>query len=286
VKIASYIADGTGRVGLVAAGGFVDIGSRLGVSGMRELLERNLILRARAFETAAADHDAAAVEFLPVVPDPRHIFCVGVNYLDHLKEVQAAGISRPLPQYPTVFIRIPESLVAHGAPMLLPKVSTEFDYEAELAVIIGKGGRHIVEGSALDHVAGYSCLNEGSVRDWQFHTTQVTPGKNFVATAGFGPWMVTADEIADPNGLGVKLVLNGRTLQSGNTRDFLFGIPKIISYISTFAPLFPGDVIATGTPAGVGFSRKPPIFMKPGDICEVQIDTIGTLRNPIARDGS
>jgi 2-keto-4-pentenoate hydratase/2-oxohepta-3-ene-1,7-dioic acid hydratase in catechol pathway len=199
--------------------------------------------------------------------------------------VQAAGISRPLPQYPTVFIRITESLVAHGAPMLLPKVSTEFDYEAELAIIIGKGGRHIDESGALGHLAGYSCLNDGSLRDWQFHTTQVT-GKNFLATAGFGPWMVTADEIVDPTSLGVRLVLNGQTLQSGKTRDFLFGIPKINSYISTFAPLFPGDVIATGTPAGVGFSRKPPIFMKPGDICEVQIDKIGTLRNPIARDGS
>jgi 2-keto-4-pentenoate hydratase/2-oxohepta-3-ene-1,7-dioic acid hydratase in catechol pathway len=170
--------------------------------------------------------------------------------------------------------------------MLLPKVSDSFDYEAELAVIIGKGGRFIDERHALEHVAGYACFNDGSVRDWQFHTTQVTPGKNFAATGGFGPFMVTADAIPDPHSLDVKLMLNGQVLQSGNTRDLIFSIPRIVSYLSTFLPLHPGDVIATGTPAGVGFSRKPPLFMKPGDVCEVAVEKVGTLRNPIMRDRS
>ncbi|HEX3859392.1 MAG TPA: fumarylacetoacetate hydrolase family protein, partial [Pseudolabrys sp.] len=148
----------------------------------------------------------------------------------------------------------------------------------------GKGGRYIDEGRALDHVAGYSCFNDGSVRDWQFHTTQVTPGKNFAATGGFGPWLVTVDEIPDPHSLEIKLTLNGKMLQHGNTNDLIFNIPKIISYVSTFVPLRPGDVIATGTPAGVGFSRKPPIFMKAGDVCEVSIEKIGVLRNPVAKE--
>jgi 2-keto-4-pentenoate hydratase/2-oxohepta-3-ene-1,7-dioic acid hydratase in catechol pathway len=226
----------------------------------------------------------AAVEFLPVIPHPRHLYCVGVNYHDHLKEVQAAGVPRPAPTEPSLFIRFPDTLVAHQSAMLVPKVSDQFDYEAELAVIVGKGGRYIDERRALEHVAGYSCFNDGSVRDWQFHSTQVTAGKNFLATGGFGPWMVTADEIPDPHGLGIKLLLNGTTMQQGNTGDLIFSIPKIISYASTMVPLHPGDVIATGTPAGVGFSRKPPVFVKAGDVCEVHIEKIGILRNPIAKD--
>jgi len=284
MKILSYKSQGVARVGVVTGSGIADIGSRLGVGSLRVLLERDLVQQARDLEGMKAEADSSAVEFLPVIPDSRHIYCVGVNYHDHLKEVQAAGVARPVPKQPSLFIRFPETLVAHQAPMLVPKVSDQFDFEAELAVIIGKGGRYIEEGRALDHVAGYACFNDGSVRDWQFHSTQVTAGKNFLGSGGFGPWMVTADEIGDPHRLGIKLVLNGETMQQGNTGDLIFNIPKIISYASTFVPLHPGDVVATGTPAGVGFSRKPPLFMKAGDVCEVQIEKIGTLRNPIAED--
>jgi 2-keto-4-pentenoate hydratase/2-oxohepta-3-ene-1,7-dioic acid hydratase in catechol pathway len=286
MKIAAYTVNDAERIGIVTEAGIVDITRRFGVYRVRDLLARDLLGRVQDMESAATEFDVADVTFLPVVPDPRHIYCIGINYSDHLKEVQAAGVPRPLPEYPSVFIRFADTLVAHNAPMLLPKVSDSFDYEAELAVIIGKGGRFIDERHALEHVAGYACFNDGSVRDWQFHTTQVTPGKNFAATGGFGPFMVTADAIPDPHSLDVKLMLNGQVLQSGNTRDLIFSIPRIVSYLSTFLPLHPGDVIATGTPAGVGFSRKPPLFMKPGDVCEVAVEKVGTLRNPIMRDRS
>jgi 2-keto-4-pentenoate hydratase/2-oxohepta-3-ene-1,7-dioic acid hydratase in catechol pathway len=286
MKILAYSFLGVERVGAIRDDGIIDIGSRLGVGSIRELIERDLVKQARELERLGADHNLSTVTFLPVIPDPHHLYCVGINYADHLKEVQAVGVSRPAPKKPSLFIRFPDTLVAHGAPMLIPKVSNDFDYEAELAVIIGKGGRYIEESRALDHVAGYSCFNDGSVRDWQFHTTQVTPGKNFSATGGFGPWLVTEDEIPDPHGLEIKLILNGQTLQHGNTRDLIFSIPMIISYVSAFVPLRAGDVIATGTPAGVGFSRKPPIFMKAGDVCEVHIEKIGVLRNPIAKDNA
>jgi 2-keto-4-pentenoate hydratase/2-oxohepta-3-ene-1,7-dioic acid hydratase in catechol pathway len=208
---------------------------------------------------------------------------VGVNYSDHLKEVQDAGIVRPKPKHPSLFTRFPETLVAHGRPMQIPSVSDEFDYEAELAVVIGKGGRYIAEEEALAHVAGYTCFNDGSVRDWQYHSSQVTSGKNFLCTGGLGPWMVTTDEVPDPGCLDIKLLLNGKVLQNSNTRHLIFDVSQIVSYASALVPLKCGDVIATGTPAGVGFSKNPPIFMKAGDICEVQIERIGTLVNRIEK---
>jgi len=285
MKIVSYERNGAASVGVIVGTGVADIGARLGVGSLREMLQRGLLENIRGL-TLEAEHELDAVRLLPVVPDPRHIICVGVNYLDHLKEVQAAGVSRPPPKEPSLFIRLADSLVAHGAPLLIPKVSDQLDYEAELAVIIGRGGRYIEEAHALEHVAGYSCFNDGSIRDWQFHSTQVTPGKNFPSTGALGPWMVTAEEVPDPHRLDIALLLNGKTMQHGNTSDFIFTIPKILSYISSFAMLRPGDVIATGTPAGVGFSRKPPVFMKAGDICEVRIENIGVLRNPVAQEPS
>lgn len=189
-----------------------------------------------------------------------------------------------MPKYPPLFLRYPETLVGHGAPLIHPKVSERFDYEAELAVIIGKPGRHIAEDKALSHVAGYACFNDGSIRDWQFHTTQVSPGKNFIATGSFGPWMVDAASIPDPHDLDIAFRLNGKTLQNSNTQQLIFKIPALIAYLSAILPLKPGDVIATGTPAGVGFSREPPIFMKPGDVCEIEIEHIGILRNTIVAE--
>jgi 2-keto-4-pentenoate hydratase/2-oxohepta-3-ene-1,7-dioic acid hydratase in catechol pathway len=284
MKILSYKNHGVAHVGLVSGDGVADLTSRLQADSVRELLDRNLLAQARNFENANPDRKLADIEFLPVIPDPPHLICVGINYLKHLEEVQGAGVARQMPKQPSLFLRLSDTLVAHNAPLLMPKMSNDFDYEAELALIIGKGGRFIDEKRALDHVAGYSCFNDASVRDWQFHSSQVTPGKNFPATGGFGPWMVTSDEVDDPHKLSIKLVLNGKTMQDGNTSDLIFSIPKIIAYISQFVALKPGDVIATGTPAGVGFSRKPPVFMKAGDICEVHIEKVGVLRNPVAKD--
>ncbi len=284
MKVLSYRQHGVAHVGLVNAGGVVDLTSRLQVDSVRELLDRNLLAQARNFETANPDQKLSDIEFLPVIPDPPHLICVGINYLKHLEEVQGAGIARQMPKHPSLFLRLNDTLVAHNAPLLMPKMSDDFDYEAEFAIIIGKSGRSIPEARALDHVAGYSCFNDASVRDWQFHSSQVTPGKNFPATGGFGPWMVTPDEVGDPHKLSIKLVLNGKTMQDGKTSDLIFSIPKIIAYISQFVALKPGDVIATGTPAGVGFSRKPPVFMKAGDLCEVHIENVGVLRNHVAKD--
>lgn len=281
MRLASFSVNGTTDVGLIVADGIVSLKKRLGVSNLRQLIAENLIEESKNFCSDQADYQPSDVTWLPLIHNAAHFVCVGTNYKDHLKEVQDAGVIRPQPQHPPLFIRVPESLAAHGANLQIPSVSTSFDYEGELAVIIGRGGRNIPESEALSCVAGYSCFNDGSIRDWQYHTTQITSGKNFVSTGGFGPWMVTTDEIPDPQTLKIITKLNGITLQDGNTADMIFSVARIISYISTIFPLLPGDVIITGTPSGVGFSRKPPIFMKPGDICEVSIEKIGTLSNMI-----
>jgi 2-keto-4-pentenoate hydratase/2-oxohepta-3-ene-1,7-dioic acid hydratase in catechol pathway len=283
MKLLSYEFEGAARLGALVDDGVVDIGRRLGVNNLRQLLETGKLAAVAELAGTQPDHALADIAFLPLIPDPAHFYCVGVNYADHLKEVQDAGIARPKPKHPSLFPRFPESLIGHDQPLQIPKVSDEFDYEAELAVVIGKGGRYINETDALNHVAGYTCFNDGSVRDWQYHSSQVTSGKNFWQTGGFGPWLVTADEIPDPGCLDIKLLLNGRPLQESNTRHLIFNVAQIIAYASALIPLKPGDVIATGTPSGVGFSRTPPIFMKAGDICEVQIEKIGTLRNTVEK---
>jgi 2-keto-4-pentenoate hydratase/2-oxohepta-3-ene-1,7-dioic acid hydratase in catechol pathway len=228
------------------------------------------------------DCKLADITFLPVIPRPEKIVCAVRNYMDHHQEVLAAGMHRELSEQPPIFLRVWRSQVAHGQPIICPRVSGSLDWEGELAVIIGKQGRNIAESAAWEHVAGYSCYNDGSVREWQFHAKQIASGKNFESTGGFGPWMVTADEISP--GAPLKLVtrLNGEVVQSSHTGHMIFSIPRLIAYASTIFTLVPGDVIATGTPAGVGWSRKPPRFMKPGDRCEVEIEGIGTLVNPIA----
>nr|WP_255697401.1 fumarylacetoacetate hydrolase family protein [Pseudacidovorax sp. NFM-22] len=218
---------------------------------------------------------------LPVIPRPEKIVCVARNYLDHHKEVQAIGIQGDLHEQPPIFLRVWRSQCAHGAPMVTPRVSQTLDWEGELAVIIGRGGRDIPEADAYEHIAGYACYNDGSVREWQFHAKAICAGKNFESTGAFGPWMVTADEIAPGRHLRLITRLNGREVQNATTELLIFGIPKLIAYASTIFTLSPGDVIATGTPAGVGLSHTPPVYMKPGDLCEVEIEAIGTLRNPI-----
>jgi 2-keto-4-pentenoate hydratase/2-oxohepta-3-ene-1,7-dioic acid hydratase in catechol pathway len=228
------------------------------------------------------DAKLSQITFLPVIPEPEKIVCAVRNYMDHHQEVLAAGLHRELSEEPPIFFRVWRSQVAHNQPIICPKVSASLDWEGELAVIIGKAGRTIPEEKAFEHVAGYSCYNDGSIREWQFHAKQIASGKNFEATGGFGPWMVTADEIAPNQKLKLVTRLNGEVVQSSSTDQLIFSIAKLISYASTIVTLVPGDVIATGTPAGVGWSRKPPRFMKPGDICEIEIEHVGTLVNPIA----
>ncbi|WP_157271591.1 fumarylacetoacetate hydrolase family protein [Azohydromonas aeria] len=219
---------------------------------------------------------ADAVQGLPVIPAPGKIFCVGLNYKTHVAEMK-----RPDAEYPAIFVRFADSLIAAGDTLLRPSFSERFDYEGELAIVIGKGGRHIAQADAFDHIAGYACFNDGSVRDWQRHTHQWTPGKNFPGTGAFGPYMVSADEVGDVNALTLETRLNGEVVQHASLSDLIFTIPVVIEYISRFTPLSPGDVIATGTPGGVGDKRTPPLYMKDGDVVEVEITGLGTLRNPV-----
>lgn len=282
MKIASFQMGAKSSYGVVGDGGIIDLGPRLGgkFPTLRAVLAAGALDEVRrAADGQSADFDVDDVTFLPVIPQPDKIMCIGLNYAAHIKES-----GRKVGDYPTIFTRFANTSVGHRQPMIRPKVSENFDFEGELAFIIGKAGRHVSEADALDHVAGYSCFNDGSVRDWQFHTGQFTPGKNFVGTGGFGPWLVTTDEIPDPSKLTLTTRLNGKEMQKSGTDQFVFTVPILISYISKFTELVPGDVISTGTPGGVGVQRKPPVFMKPGDTIEVEIDKIGTLVNPIAAE--
>jgi len=269
-------------VGLVTDAGVVDLTKHAGVTSLRGLIADGKVAEMASHAAVGVDHALDDVTFLPVIPDPVHIWCVGVNYMDHLQEAIDAGLPRSKSEHPMIFGRYADTLVGHKQNLMKSPVVEKLDYECELAVIIGKGGRHISTADALSHVAGYACFNEGSARDWQYHTSQVVPGKNFAQTGGFGPWMVTADEIPDPQVLDISTVLNGETLQSANTKDMIFDVATVISYVSNMSELQPGDVIASGTPSGVGQSREPQVFMQPGDVCEVHIENVGTLINEIA----
>jgi len=231
----------------------------------------------RIVSEGEGDYPLAEVSFEPVIPNPDQIFCVGLNYAEHVRET-----NRETTENPVIFMRLPASQVGAGQPMLRPSESTQFDYEGEIAVIIGRGGRRITEADAWKHIAGYSCYNDGSVRDWQRHTGQWGPGKNFYRTGAFGPWMVTSDEIGPDATMTLVTRLNGQEVQRATTDMLIHGIAKQIAYLSTFTPLFPGDVIVTGTPGGVGAKRNPPLFMKAGDVVEVEVDRVGILCNPVA----
>lgn len=241
-----------------------------GVDGLRQRLE------ARRKNPGIP---VTSVQLLPPIPDPEKILCIGLNYFLHAKEV-----NMQVPSNPSVFVRYPNSLVGQGQPVLRPPESEQFDYEAEMAVVIGRGGRRIPESQAMQHVAGYSCMAENSVRDWQRHSTQATPGKNFFHSGAIGPWLVTTDEIADVSQLEIIGRLNQEVVQRDTLDQLIFSIPRLIAYLSTFTELVPGDVIATGTPAGVGLSRKPQRWLRPGDIFEVEITGLGTLKNPVNDD--
>jgi 2-keto-4-pentenoate hydratase/2-oxohepta-3-ene-1,7-dioic acid hydratase in catechol pathway len=282
MKLITFDAGNGARVGLVTDAGVVDLTQHAGVTSLRGLIADGKVVHMSAHAGAAADHALDDVTFLPVIPDPEHIWCVGVNYMDHLQEAIDAGLPRSKSEFPMIFGRYADTMVGHKQNLMKAPIVHKLDYECELAVIIGKGGRHIAKEDALSHIAGYSCFNEGSARDWQYHTSQVVPGKNFAKTGGFGPWMVTADEIPDPQVLDISTVLNGQTMQSANTKDMIFDVATVISYVSNISELQPGDVIASGTPSGVGQSREPQIFMQPGDTCEIHIENVGVLVNEIA----
>ena len=279
MKFLSFIRMGKPTFGAVSGQGIVPLGGRFDptVNTLRVAIEQSRLIDAAEY---AQERDAelswADVTLLPVIPDPSKILCIGLNYQKHKIET-----GRPDADHPTVFTRFADSQVAHGQPMVKPASSERFDYEGEMAIIIGKGGRNIPMESALDHIAGYSCYNDGSIRNWQRHTSQFTPGKNFPATGGFGPYMVTPEEVGDYKNLPIQTRLNGKIVQKASLADLIFPLEDLISYCSAFTPLSPGDVIVTGTPGGVGDRRDPPVYMFDGDVIEVNIGHLGTLVNPI-----
>ena len=277
MRIASFARDGRASFGLVTgADGIIDLGRRVPHADVSAVLRADAVTALARFAGEAPEHCLGEVTLLPAVPDPRRkVLCVGLNYRAHVAE--SAG--REVPENPRIFARLDDTVIGHGAPLWRPRNSAQFDYEGELAVVIGRPGRHIPAARALDHVAAYTIFNDGSVRDFQKHS--VTAGKNFPCTGPLGPWLVTADEIPDPAALTLTTRVNGEQRQHTSTGDMILGVQALIEYISAFTPLAPGDVIATGTPEGVAHARKPPPWLVPGDVVEIEISGIGTLRNPV-----
>ena len=272
MKLLSFAAGGKDCFGALSGDGVVTLNDKIGQPNLRAALAAGAMDAMRkAVNGAKPDYNLADITFRPVIPRPEKILCAGINYRSH-----AAETGRELPQQPSMFIRFADTLLGHGGGMIRPSVSDNFDFEGELAVIIGTGGRHIAAERALDHVAGYTCFVDGSVRDYQKFS--VTSGKNFPGSGPLGPWLVTTDEISDPSKLTLMTRLNGREVQRSPTDLLIYSIPQIVAFCSDFTALSPGDVIATGTPEGVGHSRKPPLWMKPGDVLEVEITGIGVLR--------
>lgn len=275
MKLASFVHQGIRSYGIVKADGVINLGQRLGdrYGDLKSLLAADALSEAQQLSGEATDLRFDDLNFLPVIENPGKILCVGMNYAEKRKEFDQHNPA------PTLFVRFADSQTGHNTPVLKPRHSSEFDYEGELAVIIGKGGENISRDVALSHVAGYSCYMDGSARDWQH--TWFTAGKNWRQTGAFGPWMTTADEIPDPHQLTIRTWLNGRMVQDDNTASMIHKVAELIEYISTFTSLTPGDVIITGSPGGVGKKRNPPLFMKAGDRIEVEIENIGHLSNVI-----
>nr|ACF98197.1 hypothetical protein [uncultured bacterium 1114] len=278
MKLISFRRAGRDGFGAVVNDQVVDLtGAIAGIGSVIELLAAGKVAEAgRHAATAKPAFALSDCTLLPPVPNPSKIVCVGVNYVDHASE---AG--RKVGDHPVIFHRFAETLVAPGEPLIRPKVSQAFDYEGELAVVMGRGGMHIAESDAMAYVAGYTCFNDASIRDWQFHTHQYGMGKNFQGSGPLGPWLVTVDEIPDYRKMELRTVVSGEELQHGRLDQLAFDIPRLISYVSKALPWKAGDVLATGTPAGVGFVRKPPRFLVPGDVVEVTITGVGTLRNSV-----
>ena len=283
MKLISFLLQGNPTYGIISGQGndmrVLDLKPLLGdrAPDLRSLIAQNLTAAAAdALAKNPATLKFAELELLPVIPNPDKILCVGLNYQDHVAET-----GRALTEMPAIFVRMPASQVAHGQAIVRPPESFRLDYEGEIAIVISEGGRRIQEADAWKHIAGYSCYNDGSIRDWQNHTTQWTAGKNYWRTGGFGPWLVTADEIAPNQKMTLTTKLNGVELQRATTDMMIHSIPRQIAYISSFIPLLPGDVIVTGTPGGVGNKRTPQLYMKDGDVVEIEVDAVGILRNSV-----
>lgn len=282
MRLLTFVQDGSARLGVRRGGAIVDVARAMdsapadwpSVFATGALPD---MARAVAAAPEEALIPAEGLRFLPPIPRPPKILCAGLNYRSHAEETGMA-----IPDYPIVFTRFPASIVGADAPMVCPALSDNFDYEAELVAVIGRGGRAIPRARALDHVAGYTLCNEGSVRDYQFKASQWTMGKNFDASGAMGPAIVTADELPPgASGLRIQCRLNGETVQDGTTDDLIFDVTTLIAEISAVMTLEAGDLIVTGTPPGVGFVRKPPLWLKPGDTVEIEIEGIGILRNPV-----
>jgi len=280
MKLLSFAADGKEWFGALRDGGVVTLNNKVAQPNLRAALAAGALETMRdVVQRDTPDRNLEDIKFLPVILQPGKILCAGINYRSH-----AAEMARELPKQPSMFIRFADTLVGHGGELVRPKVSDHFDFEGELALVIGKGGRHIPAERALEHVAGYTCFVDGSVRDYQKFS--VTSGKNFPGTGPLGPWLVTSDEIPDPGRLTLTTRLNGKEVQRSPTVLLIYSIAQIIAFCSDFTALAPGDVISTGTPEGVGHSRKPPLWMKPGDTLEVEITGIGVLRAQIVDERS
>ncbi len=277
MKLASYTNSGRPGFGVVVDDGLIECSSRGVGHSLKQALVADALDEMRAIAAGATpDVSVNDVTLLPPIVRPGKVFCIGVNYRKHVLEM-----GRDLPEHPWVFTRSADSFVGHGDNLLRPAVSEQFDFEGELALVIGTTAHRVNAASALDYVAGYCCLNDGSIRDFQRHSGQFTAGKNFWRSGAMGPWLVTADEVGDPAALELETRLNGEVMQSAPTSDLIFDIPTLIEYCSTFARLEPGDIIATGTPGGVGAARQPPVWLEGGDTIEISISGIGTLTNSV-----
>lgn len=278
MKLASYCIGNRPSWGIVEGGRIADVGADLAAHypDLRSALAAEAFRRIVHAAPRAARIRVADVTWLPVIPNPAKILCVGLNYESHAIETGAGP-----PPYPMIFARYANSQLGHLRPVPLTPLSRKLDYEGELAVVIGRPGRYIPREEASRYVAGYACYNDMTVRDWQRHTLQFTPGKNFPETGAFGPWMVTPDEVGELQSLRLNTRVNGEAVQSARLGEMIFGVSQLIEYCSKFTRLEPGDVLVTGTPGGVGARRQPPVWLKPGDVTEVEIDGIGLLRNDI-----
>jgi 2-keto-4-pentenoate hydratase/2-oxohepta-3-ene-1,7-dioic acid hydratase in catechol pathway len=279
MRLLSFLLNDQVRVGVMKGDEIVDLGDHDAGRSVKHILQRGALGQVRDLAAdVAPDLSVNDIEFLPSVVNPGKVLCVGINYKQHVLEM-----GRDLPEYPWVFTRFADSFVGHGANMLRPAaLSRNFDFEGELAVVIGRSAHRVAAADAFDYVAGYTCLNDGSIRDYQRHSSQFTAGKNFLKSGSIGPWLVTRDEIERVDQLDLETRLNGEVMQSSSTGDLIFDIPRLIEYCSAFTRLEPGDIIATGTPGGVGAARTPPVWLRPGDTIEVSISGIGVLRNTIA----
>ena len=283
MKLLSFSIQGQQSFGLVQDQSVVDLKKHFAnkyVDLKSLLAQENFIEVVKSAEHVAPDYALADIQFEPVIPNPEQIFCIGLNYAEHVQETQ-----REVTEKPMIFFRLAPSQVGHNQPLLRPVEADQFDYEGEIAVVIGKGGRRISKEDSWDHIAGYACYNDGSVRDWQRHTAQWGPGKNFFQTGGFGPWLVTSDEIKANETMTLITRVNGKELQRAQTTQLIHDIPSLINYISTFTPLQPGDVIVSGTPGGIGLKRTPPVLLSEGDVVEIEVDKIGILKNIVKNDG-